>query len=138
MFMKKNNNDKIILDLKKQVELKKKLLKDSEKFNPYTNCSLLFHGERYNINVIDGNTILILLATLNSFRESLRSIFPEETLEISGFSVDHWIDDLKSKFRVLNRRLEMERLKKLEARLHNLLSLDTKIELEIEDLKSQI
>jgi hypothetical protein len=137
--MKKKNNDQIILELKKQVEAKKKLLKSTEKFNPKTNCNLeTSTGIRHNINTLSKNQVLSLIAMLQSQKTALSQVFPEETLEISGFSVDLWIDDLKSKFNTLNRKLEEERLKYLEDKLHNLLSVDKKVELEIEDLKNQI
>lgn len=131
-------NDKVILDLKKKVEEKKKLLKSTERFNPKTNCALRFNGENYNLNVIEKPTILLLLAKFHSLNVALRDIYPEETLEISGYSISTWIEDLKSRFNTLNRRMEEDRLKVLEDKLHNLLSVDTKIELEIENLKSQI
>lgn len=132
------NNDKTILDLKKKVEEKKKLLKSTERFSPKTNCALRFDGENYNLNVLEKQIILLVLAKFQSWKNSLREMYPEEILIISGYSIDLWIEDLKSRFNTLNRRLEEERLKTLEDRLHSLLSVDTKIELEIESLKSQI
>lgn len=137
--MKKKTNDELVLELRKQVEAKKKLLKSTEKFTPKTNCNIEFHnGNRYNINVLTKPGILSLLATLQAHKTALKELLPEETLEYSGFSVDLWIEDLKSKFNNLNRKLEEERLKALEAKLYNLLSLDKKVELEIEDIKNQI
>jgi hypothetical protein len=136
--MKKSDNDKMILELKKQVESKKKLLKSSERFSPKTNCNLTLHNERYNLNVVDKPTLLLLLAQLQSLNTSVKQVLPDETLEISGFSADLWIDDIKSKYSVLNRKLENERLNVLELKLHALLSIDKKVELEIADLKSQI
>ena len=136
--MKKNDNDTMILNLKKQVEDKKKLLKNNERFSPKTNCSLLLDNDRHNLNVIDKSTILLLLAKLQSLREGLNTLLPDEKLVISGYDVDLWIDDLKSRFNTLNRKLEEERLVVLEQKLHSLLTSDTKVELEIEDLKGQI
>lgn len=136
--MKKKTNDEVVLELRGQVNAKKKLLKDTEKFSPKTNCSLQLDGERFNLNVIEKPTILLLLGKLQGLKTSLYTILPDESLEIGGFSVDLWIGDLKNKFSTLNRKLEEERLKKLEEKLYNLLSLDTKVELEIENIKNQI
>lgn len=136
--MKKKNNDQIILDLKKQVESKKKLLKAAEKFSPKTNCNLTLDTERFNLNVIEKSTVLLLLAKLVNLSDGLKKVFPDEPLEISGFEVSLWIEDLKNRFNVLNRKQEETRLKVLEEKLYNLLSLDTKVELEIENLKNQI
>ena len=136
--MKKQNNDKMILDLKKRVEEKKKLLKSIGRFSPKTNCSLLIDGERFNLNVVSQPALLFLIAKLQSLKSGLFEIIQGETLEIGGYSVDLWLEDLVSRFNILNRNLEAERLKVLEEKLHNLLSLDKKVELEIKDLESQI
>lgn len=136
--MKKSDNDKMILELKKQVDTKKKLLKNAERFSPKTNCNLTLHNERYNLNVLDKPALLLLLAQLQGFNNSIKEVFPDEVLEISGFPVDLWIEDVKSKFSTLNRKLENERLIALEQKLHNLLSIDKKIELEIESIKKEI
>jgi hypothetical protein len=132
------NNDKTILSLKKQVEDKKKLLKGADRFVPKTNCSLSLDGLRYNLNVSGKEEVLLLLAKVNNLKTSLAQILPEETLVISGYPVDMWIDDLKSRFNTLNRKLEEERLKILEGKLHNLLTIDTKVSLELKDLAKEI
>jgi len=132
------NNDKTILSLKKQVEDKKKLLKGTDRFVPKTNCSLSIDGLRYNLNVSGKEEVLLLLAKVNNLKISLAQILPEETLVISGYPVDMWIDDLKSRFNTLNRKLEEERLKILEGKLHNLLTIDTKVSLELKDLAKEI
>lgn len=137
--MKKSANDKMILELKAQIEAKKKLLQKAERFSPRTNCNLSFSsGERYNLNVVTKPECLMLIGRLKSWKDSLNSVLPDETIEIGEFTIDLWIGDLVSRFNVLNRLLESNRLIGLEDKLHNLLSLDTKVELEIEDLKGQI
>jgi hypothetical protein len=136
--MKKSANDKIILELKAQIEVKKKLIRGTERFSPKTNCNLVLGSERYNLNVVSKQECLLLLARLKSLKDGLQSVLPDEILEISGYNVDLWIADLVNRFAVLNRLLESNKLEGLEQKLHNLLSLDTKVELEIEDLKRQI
>jgi hypothetical protein len=131
-------NDKVILNLKKEIETKKALLATSVKFNPITNCSLELDGTRYNLHVANKETLLLLIAKLNSFNKSLAEVMPGESLTISGYKVDHWMEDLIAKFNVLNVSNEKVRLQALEAKLYQLLSVDTKVEIEIEDLKKQI
>jgi hypothetical protein len=131
-------NDKVILNLKKEIETKKALLATSVKFNPITNCSLELDGTRYNLHVANKETLLLLIAKLNSFNKSLAEVMPGESLTISGYKVDHWMEDLIAKFNVLNVFNEKVRLQALEAKLYQLLSVDTKVEIEIEDLKKQI
>lgn len=131
-------NDKIILKLKEDIEVKKALLKQGEKFSPLTNCSLELRGTRTNLHVASKQQLLLLIAELTALQSSLKTVLPQEKLEVSGYSVDEWLKDLTSKFASLNISLERERLKSLEAKLHNLLSVDTKVGLEIEDLQKQI
>ena len=45
-------NDELILQLKKQIEDKKKALRATEKFTPITNCSIELDGVRQNIQVL--------------------------------------------------------------------------------------
>lgn len=131
-------NDKVILDLKKEIEAKKKLLAAEVKFTPVTNCSLELDGIRYNLHVANQETLLMLIAKLSAMKTALATAMPGETLTIGGYPVAVWLEDLTMKFKVQNVSREKERLQKLEAKLHALLSIDTKVELEIEDLKSQI
>ena len=62
----------------------------------------------------------------------------EEEFKISGFSTNDWITDLKAKHLLIGKKEEEEKLNKLETKLHNLLSQDKKIELEIDDISKEI
>ena len=55
-------------------------------------------------------------------------------LELSGYSIDDWISDIKNKMEVLNVKNEIANLKKMEAKLDKLLSEDKKTELELDDI----
>lgn len=139
-------NDKVILSLKKEIEAKKKLLAKSSKFTPITNCSLELDGKRTNLHVATKDELLLLIAKLNAYEQSLKSYMPKvdssfcmaDKLTISGYATSEWLSDLSGKYNNLNVSIERDRLQKLEAKLHELLSVDTKVELEIENLKSQI
>ena len=76
-------NDKLILQLKKDIEIKKSLLLKSEKFNPETNCSLTLFGIKYNLHTQTSNNLLFL----KSFLLSLNS----PSLIVDGFKVEDWI-----------------------------------------------
>ncbi len=136
--MAKSQNDKIILNLKNEIEIKKKSLNKAKKFSPITNCSIELFEKRFNLNVLDKSQLLYLISHLNALKSSLYSLYPNETLMISSFSIDEWLTDLQSKFEYLNIKIEEDRLKTLEDKLHNLLSVDTKVGLEIEGLKKLI
>jgi len=135
---KQEVNDKMILGLKKQIEDKKKALKASERFSPTTNCSIELDGSRYNINVLGKEQIVSLLVKLNSYLLSAKDLGLHNEFTISGFSLADWMGDLNSRLMIVNRRAEEDKLRGLENKLHNLLSVDTKIELEINDIVSQL
>jgi hypothetical protein len=131
-------NDEVIIGLKKEIEEKKANLAKVNKFNPVTNCNLVLDGNRYNIHASDKETLLLLIGKVSSVKMGLNKELPEEKLIIGGYTADEWLKDLKDKFAILNVSLEESRLKSLEKKLHNLLSTDKKVELEIDDLKKQI
>lgn len=135
--MANKNNDKVILELQKEIEKKKRLIKD-QKFVPLTNCSLDFEGNRINLHVANKDTLLLHIIKLTTLQKTLKELYPEESLTISGYSVEDWLTDLQSKFNIVNINNEKSRLKTLELKLHNLLSNDTRTALEIENLKGQI
>jgi len=131
-------NDQVILNLKKKIEEKKTLLAEAKKFDPITNCNFQFNGDRYNIHTIGKEKLLLLIAEVKSLQNALKEVMPEETLSIGGYSARSWLIDLIAKYNMQNVSMEKKRLEALEKKLHNLLSNDTKVELEIEDLKNQI
>lgn len=134
-----SKNDKGILSLKKEVEEKKKALKASEKFSPITNCSLYIENKNYNLNVLDKEQICYLIGLLRGLKDNCeKELTSVKDFKLSGFYISEWISDLKAKYSNLDRKLEEERLKALEKRLHTLLSTDTKVSLELDEIKSQI
>lgn len=136
--MAKKNNDTVILKLKQEIEAKKKSLKSSERFTPVTNCSLMLDNERYNLNVLGKDQIIPLMVKLNAYAKSAEDLGVSDDLEYGGFKVEQWMTDLKARWAIINRTNEEARLKALETKLHNLLSLEKKVELEIADIAASI
>lgn len=136
--MATKKNDKTILALKKEIEDQKALLKSSEKFSPVTNLSLELDGQRINLNVLSPELLVQAMVKLHTYQRSAEELGVTEEFKLSGYKPSEWLIDLKAKYAMANRKKETERLKKLEDHLHNLLSLDTKVELEIDALKSEI
>ncbi|WP_010497771.1 hypothetical protein [Paenibacillus elgii] len=131
-----NNNDQKILELKKQIEEKKKKIGKSQKFTPTTNCSIELDGVRHNIQILQKDQIVQLMVKLNSYTMSARDLGVLDDYSISGYSVMDWISDLKSKLDFMNRKEEEQKLKAMEAKLDQLLSEDKKVELEINAIES--
>jgi hypothetical protein len=128
------NNDQRILELKKQIEIKKEKLKQSERFSPITNLSIEFEGDRYNLNVLQKQELINLLIRLNIYLISAKDLGIETEYIISGYKLEDWITDIKAKMDILSRKDEERNLKALEDKLTKLLSEDKKVELELNEI----
>ena len=92
-----SKNDDRILELKKQVENKKKeMAKKNIKFVPETNLIIEINGQKMNINVLSEKDLKSLLVILNMYRMSAADLEMND-FEISGYKVDQWINDVKAK-----------------------------------------
>lgn len=131
-----NNNDQKILELKKQIEEKKKKLDKSQKFVPVTNCSIEVDGVRYNIHTLVKEQAIALIVKLNSYAISAKELELLESYAICGYNVIEWIEDLKAKLDFMSRKEEEQKLKAMEAKLDRLLSDDKKVELELNEIES--
>lgn len=129
-----SKNDDRILELKKQIEIKKKSISEKKiRFVPETNCILNMDGMTINLNVCSDDALVLLLIRLNSYLMSAVDLGMSD-FEISGYSVTAWIKDIKRKLEVSGlKRVEAD-LKKMESKLDKLLSDDKKTELEIDEI----
>ena len=140
-------NDKKILDLKNVISTKKSKLK-SLKFTPVTNCSLELDGTRFNIHTLSSNDLTLLLVKLNSLVLSMNDLknhrsgsstdngcFIINSLTLSGYSIQNWVADIKSKLEIIAQKEEENNLKALESKLSVLLSNDKRTELELEAIE---
>lgn len=129
-----SKNDDRILELKKQIEAKKKSISERKiRFIPETNCVLNMDETTINLNVCSDDTLLLLLIRLNLYLMSAKDLNMTD-FEISGYSVTTWIKDIKSKLEVSGLKKEESDLKKMESKLDKLLSDDKKTELEIDEI----
>jgi hypothetical protein len=128
------NNDQRILELKKQIEVKKEKLKQSEKFSPITNLSIEFENTRFNLNVATKSILIDLAIKLNMMLISFKDLRLSEEYKISGYKLEDWIADIKAKLNILSRKDEERNLKVLEDKLSKMLSEDKKIELELNEI----
>jgi len=132
--MPKKNDDRIIA-LKKGIETKIKLIKDSERFSPITNCFLKIGEATYNINVLPVTDLIFLLATLNGFTGIIEQEKFEDQFVISGFKVDDWKKDILSKIKSVRTKQEKQNLSQMQNKLVALLSDQKKTELELDDIE---
>lgn len=131
-------NDERILNAKKEIAEKKALLANVMAFRPTTNANFTLFGTRYNLHVVNKEQLVFLAGVLNNLQKSANEIFPGEVLKIDSYSTDQWLADIKARYQVLERTNEEAKLKQLEDNLHKLLTNDTKVTLELDNLLSQI
>ena len=133
-------NDERILELKKQIEEKKKELGKQPRFSPVTTCMFNHNGNRINIHTLtsikDINAILVYFNMYVMSAEDME--INCEDIVFDGFTVTDWIEDLKSKKIIIEYTAKKEQLTILEKKLDKLLSDDKKTELEIDAIADLI
>jgi hypothetical protein len=135
---KLNANDKKILALQKEIASRELMLGKTTGFNPITNCSLTIDSKTVNIQTLSSEDLLLYIARFKSLEMGLQSEVPDAVLNIGGFSISDWITDLKSRYFILNIKNERIRLSTLKQKLSELLTSETKVELEIDKLSQMI
>jgi len=128
---KQVTNDDKIMELKSQIKEKKEKLKGKKRFTPITNCSIEIDGVRCNLQVLGKEQLITLLIKLNTYRLSVIDLGLQDEYIISGYKLEEWINDIKSKLDVVSHREEENKLQLLESKLEYMLSNEKKIELEI-------
>lgn len=132
-----NKNDERIMELKSQIEKKRReLANQTDRFTPITNCLLVLDKITYNLNVESSEFLLIKLNTMAMSAKDLGMDITK--VEISGFSLDEWITDVKNCLSVRKYKEEKNKLNKLEKQFDALLSTDKQTELEIDRLASML
>lgn len=131
-----SKNDDRILELKKQIEMKKQdLSKRKARFVPETNCILELDGNKYNLNVMSAEELTLLVIKLNMFIMSSDALKLPHPI-INGYVTDLWISDISNKLEVLSTKKEEFELKQMESKLDKMLSNDKKTELELDGIEA--
>jgi hypothetical protein len=127
-------NDERIMQLKKIIEEKRQeLASKPTRFNPITNCLLVFDKVTYNLHIDSSEMLLIKLNALLISAKDLE--INTSTLMISGSSLDDWITDVEANLEVQRYKAEKKKLDMLEKQLTALLSDDKQTELQIDSLE---
>lgn len=133
-----SKNDDRILELKKKIELKKRDLAEKKIiFSPSTNCVLELDGVTYNLNVCTDGMLKLLMIKLNMYSISANDL-GIDIPNVSGYSIDLWISDIRSKLEVSKMREEEKKLKENERLLEKLLSEDKKTEMMLDEISEML
>ena len=133
-----NINDIKIMELKEQIIEKRNKLNGIKKFSPITNCSIELDKERYNIQVLSREQLILLLVKLNAYIMSAKRLELIDDYVISGYNAEEWIVDMKARLEIISRKEEEKKLKEMEEKLDRLLSNEKKTELEISDIENML
>lgn len=140
------NNDERILKLQKLAEEKKQAISENSKPVKYlTSKILVLDGITYNLSVINSlEEITLLMSRIGALATgyamfTANSDLDDEkyydNLKISGFHVDDWAEDIKTRLQQLEVKEDKILLAKIEKKLTELLSEEKKKELELDELE---
>lgn len=132
-------NDDTIMELKAKIAQKReKLATLKSKFVPETTCSIALDGVIYNLHVMDKPSLVLLICKLNALYESAKSLECVHELVISGYNIETWMEDVRSRLSSMDYASEMKKLAGLESRLDSMLSDNKKTEIELESIADEI
>jgi hypothetical protein len=129
-----NANDNKILLLQEQIKQKKSAI-TKKRFAPITNCTLELEENRYNLNGLQEEQLTLLLIKLNAYVMSMKQLSITKCV-ISGYAIEDWVSDIKSRLEVLSQRNQENELSALEKKLSSLLSSDKKTSLELDNIEA--
>lgn len=138
-----NKNDNRILELKKKIEQERATLKESNsRFQPITSCILEFAGQKYNLNAMSANDLLLLLSLLSVIEQANTKIAEEMQLikpaTVNGYLLAEWIVDIRKKLDQVLYREKKAKLDKLEKQLTDLLTGETQTKLKVDNLEDEL
>lgn len=126
-------NDERIMQLKQQIETKRKeLTNQNNRFVPVTNCILLLDNVTYNLHLEISEWLLIKVNMIAMSAKDLGMDISQ--IEISGYKLTDWLEDIHNKLNIQKYKEEKRKLEKLEKQLDALLSDDKRTELEIDNI----
>ncbi len=138
-----NKNDNRILELKKKIEQERATLKESNsRFQPITSCILEFAGQKYNLNAMSANDLLLLLSLLSVIEQANTEIAEEmqfvKPATVNGYLLAEWIIDIRKKLDQVLYREKKAKLDKLEKQLTDLLTGETQTKLKVDNLEDEL
>ena len=149
MARKKANNDDVIIELKKEIERRKKEIENTESnFPNKTNMTFSFSerlSDSVNINTINSVEALIKMhSTLKSmkdtYEESAKILSVENVPKFTwmGFEFDKWECDIKNKISRIQINEKKSKLNQLETKLNQLMSVELKTKLSLDEITSEL
>ena len=141
-----SKQDEKIQTLLKTIENKKEKMGKRPRATLHTNGLFLMpNDDRYNLNTISDEEVLIemlrVLLMNKSYRdEACKRLGVEDVKEFTwqGFTLDDWEHDLKLRASMVMWDKENKKLALLEKKLKELVSEETKTQMEIDDIEKML
>ncbi len=136
--------DQQVMTLLAKVKAQKQTIERAEKPKWLTNCSFVYEGRTINLHTVSDLGMLVELAGFlkgleadnNAGAEALGVDF--SPLVYSGYTVDQWIADFKTRLGKLQIAAEKKKLEELETRLDALVSPEKRRELELAAIAEEL
>lgn len=135
------------LELIRQVQQQKTEIASAERADWRTNCSFSYtedQSKAINLHVESDVRRLVMIAAFLNQREAAYSEMATG-LEIdapvfawSGYSVDDWLSDIKTRINRIQIASKRKRLEALETRLNLIISPELRAEMELEAIASEL
>ncbi len=148
---KKATTDQKTLDLIKEVQNRKAEISKLERPNWKTNCSFSFvEGSSTTVNIHVESNVKNLIGYAAHLIEKERSYNSAATtlgldgaesvppFTWSGFSVNDWLDDIKTRINKIQISFKKKKLEILESRLNAVISPELKAELELQAIANEL
>lgn len=142
-----NNTDQQTLELIEKVQTQRAEIAKINRANWQTTCSLSLSGDnRDSVNLHTVNKIDELvgyasqLLSKKAYHEQAEALLGVEVGEFlwQGFTVEHWLEDIKTRIGKIRIADKQRKLETLESRLDKIISPQLKAKLELEDIAASL
>lgn len=130
------NNDERILKLQEQIEKAEEEALKLKKVSYITNCIIIIDSEKYNLHVLDEESLTMLLIKVNGYKLSALDLgLTPEDVKFGAYKLPEWIEDITTRIKVEKNNKHLKELKDAKETLNSLLSKDKKTEMKIAEIE---
>lgn len=130
------NNDEKILKLQEQIEKAEEEALSLKKVSYITNCIIIIDSEKYNLHVLDEDSLKMLLIKINGYKLSAVDLGLDlDDIKFGKYTISEWMEDINTRIKVEKNNKHLKELKEAKETLNSLLSKDKKTEMKIAEIE---
>ena len=130
------NYDEKILKLQEQIEKAEEESLKLKKVTYITNCIIVVDSEKYNLHVLDEDSLIRLLVKLNNYKLSAVDLGIDlNKVKFGTYVLEDWMEDVKTRIKVEKNNKHLKELKEAKETLNSLLSKDKKTEMKLKEIE---